>query len=129
MYVCGEDVKTGVVVLFHGSRAEGAGEAVQRIIAEVRRRGGYEIVEEAFLQHAAPALHEAIEKCVRQQQVGHVVIVPFFLQMGMHVTAEIPSLIEEAEKRYPHLKISVADAVGAHPLMVEVVLDLVGKAK
>lgn len=121
-------MKTGIVVLFHGSRTEGAEEVVRRIISEVRKRGGYEIVEEAYLQHAAPGLQDAVEKCDRLR-IEHIVIVPFFLQMGTHVTADIPALIEEARERYPHLQISVADAVGSHPLMIEVVLDLAGKSK
>ncbi len=122
----GASVNTAVIILFHGSRVEGAGEAVRRIMSEVRQRGEYEIVEEAFLQHAKPELMDVIQSCVRQH-AGKIVIVPFFLQMGMHVTADIPALVEEARKRYPDVQISMTDAVGSHHGMIDIVLDLAGK--
>jgi len=69
----------------------------------------------------------SIQKCV-QHHVERIVIVPFFLQLGMHVTADIPVLVEAARKHYPGLTIDVTDAVGSHPLMTEIVIDLVGKS-
>ena len=119
-------MKTAVIILFHGSRAERAGDTVRRIIHEVRRKGKYRIVEEAFLQHAKPGLMDAIKHCV-QQGVDNIAIVPFFLQMGTHVTADIPLLVAEAKKHYAGLQISTTDAVGSHPLMIDIVLDLAGK--
>lgn len=125
---CGVSVKTAVIILFHGSRAEGAGDVVRRITSEVRQRGGYDLVEEAFLRHAKPTLMDAIQRCV-ELQAEKIVIVPFFLQLGTHVTADIPGMVEEARKRYPQTTIDAADAVGLHPLMADIVLDLVEKAK
>jgi sirohydrochlorin ferrochelatase len=119
-------VKTAVIILFHGSKVERAGETVRRIIHEVRRKGKYWIVEEAYLQHAKPGLRDAIQRCV-QQGIGNIVIVPFFLQMGTHVTADIPLLVAEARKRYADLQITTTEAVGSHPLMVDIVMDLAGK--
>ncbi len=124
--VHGASVNTAVIVLFHGSRAGEAGEAVRRVISEVRRRGKYEIVEGAFLRHAEPGLMDVIQNCV-QRHVGKIVIVPFFLQIGRHVTADIPALVEEVRKRYPGLRISMTDAVGSHPGMIDIVLDLARK--
>jgi sirohydrochlorin ferrochelatase len=117
-------VKTGVIILFHGSRAKGSDEAVRRIIGEVRRRGGYDVLEEAYLQHASPALGEAIESCIRQH-AGKIVIVPFFMQFGAHVTKDVPPLVEKAKKQHPGIEIVVTDYVGAHPLMAKIVVDLV----
>jgi sirohydrochlorin ferrochelatase len=116
-------VKTAAIILFHGSRADGAGETARRIINDVRRNGCYDIVTEAFLQHASPGLLEAIAFSAGQQ-ARRVVIVPFFLQVGTHVTADIPIIIEEARKGFPDLTILVADAVGAHPRMAEIIIDL-----
>ncbi len=119
-------VKTAVIVLFHGSRAERAEEVVQQIVTEVRQRGQFDQVMEAFLQHARPGLRDAIQQCA-QQDVRVIIIVPFFLQLGMHVTADIPAIVAEAKKNYPGLQIIVTDAVGSHPLMIDIVLDLAEK--
>jgi sirohydrochlorin ferrochelatase len=117
-------VKTAVIILFHGSRAGGAGDIARTIAAEVGTQGRFGFVTAAFLQHLAPDLIEAVEVCV-QQGAEKIVVVPFFLQMGMHVTADIPLLLDQAKKRYPNLRILTTEAVGSHPQMAEIVVDLV----
>lgn len=119
-------MKSAVIILGHGSRSAGADKTVQRIAAEVKKRGGYEIVEQAFLQLSSPSLRETIEACARKD-AGRIVIVPFFMQSGAHVTRDIPALIEEARKKHPGVEILMTDFVGAHPLMAEIVMDLVGR--
>ena len=120
-------VKTAIIILFHGSRADGAAEAVRRIINEVRNRGCYDVVEAAFLQHTSPAFATAVQSCV-QLGTSKIVVVPFFLQMGLHVTADVPVLIDRAREHYPDVQISMTHAVGAHPGMIDIVLDLAGNA-
>jgi sirohydrochlorin ferrochelatase len=116
-------VKTALIILFHGSRAEGFELAVQRITAEVRRRGKYDQVAEAYLQHATPDLTESIGYCIKQG-AQKIVIVPFFLQMGTHVTADIPLLVEKNKRAFPQIAIALTDAVGSHPLLVDAIFDL-----
>ena len=104
----------------------GADNAFRRITADVKKRGGYKIVEQAFLQNTPPGLMETIEACVRKD-AGRIVIVPFFMQPGAHVTRDIPSLIEQARKDHPGVEVLMTDFVGSHPLMAEIVMDLIGK--
>jgi len=121
-------VKTAVIILFHGSKAEGASDVVQRITSQVRQRGGYDLVEAAFLQHAKPTLLNASQRCV-ELQAKKIVVVPFFVQMGTHVKADIPRLVAELRHGNPEIKIVLTEPIGSHPLLVDVVLDLVGIAK
>ena len=121
-------MKTAVIILGHGSRSGGADDAIQRIVTEVKKVGGYEIVEHAFLQHVPPPPQKALENCIRQH-AEKIVIVPFFMQPGAHVTKDIPAFVEKAKKQHPNIEIMVTDFAGSHPLMTEIVLDLVGKAK
>jgi sirohydrochlorin ferrochelatase len=90
------------------------------------KKSGSDIVEHAFLQYVPPAPQEALERCVRQN-AGRIVIVPFFLQAGAHVTRDIPALVDEARKAYPGIEIIVTDYVGAHPLMAKIVTELAEK--
>lgn len=116
-------MKTAVIILGHGSRSGGADDTVKRAAVEVKKRGGYEIVEHAFLQYVQPTPHEALENCARQG-ANRVVIVPFFMQPGAHVTKDIPAFVEKAKKQHPHLDIMVTDIVGTHALMIDIVLAL-----
>lgn len=121
-------MKTAVIILGHGSRSGSADDAVQRIAAEVRKSGRYEIVEHAFLQYVLPSPQEVLENCIRRH-AEKIVVVPLFMQPGAHVTKDIPALVEGAKKQHPNIEIMVTDFAGSHPLMTEIVLDLVGKAK
>jgi sirohydrochlorin ferrochelatase len=118
-------MKTAVIILGHGSRSSGSDTAVQAVAAAMKKRGN-DIVEHAFLQYVPPTPQEALVRCARQG-AGRIVIVPFFLQAGAHVTRDIPALVDEARKACPGIEIIVTDYVGAHPLMVKIVEELVNK--
>jgi len=118
-------VRTAVIILGHGSRNTGSETAVHAVVAEMKK-GGHAIVEHAFLQYVSPTLQEALDRCIGQR-VGRIVIVPFFLQAGAHVTRDIPALVAEARKAYPGIDIVVTDYVGTHPLMAKIVEELVKK--
>ncbi len=121
-------VKKAVIILGHGSRSAGADDAVRKIAAELGQSGRYEITEYAFLQFMQPSLHEALEECVGRS-AEKIIIIPFFLQPGTHVTKDIPAYIDQAKKQYPGIEIIVTDFVGSHPLMTTIVLDLIEKNK
>jgi sirohydrochlorin ferrochelatase len=119
-------VKTAVIILGHGSRSLDADRAIRKVAEEVRSTGRHAVVEHAFLQYVPPAPGDVLQRCIGQK-VERVVIVPFFLQSGAHVTRDIPELAEEARKQYPGIEIVVTDYVGAHPLMARVVEEMIKK--
>ncbi len=119
-------MKTAVIIIGHGSKREGADETLRLVAADVKKSGGYDAVEHAFLQYARPAPSEALDRCIRQK-VGRIVIVPFFTQSGAHVTRDIPAFAEKAREQYPDVDITVTEYVGMHPLMTKIVEDLVKK--
>jgi sirohydrochlorin ferrochelatase len=119
-------VKTAILILGHGSKNMSSDDAFRRIADEVKQLGGYDIVEHAFLQYAAPTPQDALKQCIRQK-ADRIVIVPFFMQAGTHVTRDIPELIRRAAVQYPGISIVVTDYVGTHPLLSKIVLDLVQK--
>lgn len=119
-------MRTGVILLFHGSRAGDAEAAARRLCDDVGRQGGHGMIEPAYLQHARPGLVDAVDAIVRRG-AGRVVIVPFFMLPGGHVAKDIPELIEKARKQHPGTEIIVTDHVGAHPMMAKIVEELVKK--
>jgi len=119
-------VRTAVIILGHGSRNTGADEAIRKVVAGVKQTGSFAVVEHAFLQYVPPTPHEAIVRCIGQD-VDRIVIVPFFLQAGAHVTRDIPEMIEKTRKQHRKIEIIVTDYVGAHPLQAKVVEELAKK--
>jgi sirohydrochlorin ferrochelatase len=121
-------MKTAVMIIGHGSRDTGGDSAVKRIVEAIKTSSSSEIVEYAFLQYVQPTPDEALDRCIRQGATK-IVIVPFFMQPGVHVTRDIPAFLEKAKKQHPAMDIRVTDYVGAHPLMQRIVIDLVGKTE
>jgi sirohydrochlorin ferrochelatase len=120
-------MKTAVIILGHGSRRSGAGDPLQALADAVRQRGSYAAVEHAFIQHASPTFAAAVNSSLRQG-AERIVVVPFFVQPGNHVTQDIPRMVGEAQRTHPSVAFAVTDHVGAHPMMAQIVEDLVGKS-
>ncbi|MCK9420692.1 MAG: CbiX/SirB N-terminal domain-containing protein [Nitrospirae bacterium] len=121
-------MKTAVIILGHGSRSGGNDVAIKRIVASIRESMSSDIVEYAYLQYAQPTPDEVLDRCIRQG-AKKIVIIPFFMQSGVHVAKDIPAFLEKAKQKYPALDIRVTDYVGAHPLMEQIVADLIRKSK
>ena len=125
--VRGGFMKTAVIILGHGSRAEGAGESVAALAETLRNSGQFGWVEHAFLQYAPPTFEQAVGQCV-DRGASCIVIVPFFVQTGAHVSRDIPALVGEFRKRFPSVQFQVTGHVGGHPMMVNIVEELVKKS-
>lgn len=121
-------MKTAVILLLHGSKTSGPDKSIKRLVAEVKKLGGFEITRHAFLQFSAPAAQDALESCIKQK-TERIVIVPLFIQSGVHTSRDIPKLVKKAKKQYPGVEIVLTDHVGAHPLMANIVADLVKKKR
>lgn len=119
-------MKTAVVILGHGSRSKDADGAILKVVAAVKETGAFEIVEHAFLQYSPFTPQQTLERCIRQK-ADRIVIVPFFMQSGAHVSRDIPHLLHQIKEKHPGVDISVTDYVGSHPLMAEIVADFAGK--
>lgn len=119
-------MKTAVIIVGHGSRSQSADEILKPIAAAVKRNGGFAIAEYAYLQHVQPGIEEALTQCIRKG-AEKIVVVPFFMHPGSHVTRDIPHLIEKTRKQYPAVEIRLTKYVGSHPAMTDIVLDLADK--
>jgi sirohydrochlorin ferrochelatase len=121
-------MKTAVIILGHGSRGNGNDAAIKRVVEAIKMSRSREIVEYAFLQYVQPTPDEALDRCIKQG-AKEIVIVPFFMQAGAHVTKDIPDFLYKSRTQHPECIIRSTDYVGAHPLMTQIVMDLLGKAK
>jgi len=115
-------MKTSAYIVFaHGSSVESANQAVRVVAAEMGRRGGYPIVEAAFLEGGKPGLGAAVDSVVAQG-ANHVIVVPYFLTLGLHLQRDLPKLVDQVRARHPKLEIEVTPPLDGHPAMVEALL-------
>ena len=112
----------GYVVFAHGSSVESANEAVRRVTAQFKEHGRHEAVETAFLEGGRPDLRGAVET-LSARGVKSVVVIPYFLTLGLHLQRDLPRLISEIESAHPGLSIGVTPPLDGHPAMIEALLD------
>jgi len=79
-------------------------------------------VRVAYLQFAEPDIMQAITDCVKDG-AKKIIIHPYFLGSGMHVTTDIPGIIEEARGKYDGVEFVYTEPLGIHNKMAEIVLE------
>src|ERR1700690_3374859 len=98
--------RTGYVVFAHGSSIESANEAVRTVAAEMARAGGMERGTAAFLEGGKPSLPQGIGE-MAAAGANQVIVVPYFLTLGLHLQRDLPVLVEAAQAALPGLEIVV----------------------
>src|SRR3954447_19240399 len=111
----------GIIVFAHGSRVESANEAVRVVAAELARKGGFR-VEAAFLELGQPDLGGAAARLVTAG-VDDIIVIPYFLTLGLHMERDLPPLIEKISNQYNGLPIAVTLPLDGHPALVQALLD------
>jgi sirohydrochlorin ferrochelatase len=114
--------RPALLVMVHGSPREIANEPMHRVVERVRERGDYPIVEAGFMECNAPDIPTAIARCVAQG-ADQITAVPYFLHTGKHVADDLPTLIEEAQARYPNVQFLMAGFLGQASQIAEILAE------
>jgi sirohydrochlorin ferrochelatase len=112
---------TGYIVFAHGSSIESANEAVRVVARELAQAGGYDSVVAAFLEGGKPDLSTAAGE-LAARGISRVVVIPYFLTLGLHLQRDLPRLIGEARRAYSGLEIEVTPPLDGHPAMIDALL-------
>jgi sirohydrochlorin ferrochelatase len=115
----------GYIVFAHGSSVESANEAVRSVAVDMARRGELDHVIAAFLEGGRPDLKTAVRELAGRPGITRVVVVPYFLTLGLHLQRDLPRLVEEARRANPGLDIEVTAPLDGHPAMAEALVDRV----
>ncbi|PWK14385.1 sirohydrochlorin chelatase [Tumebacillus permanentifrigoris] len=113
-------MRDAVLLIAHGSPVPAANADVHAMVEQVRARRGDVVVEPAFLEGTSPSIPEGIATCVRQG-VQRVVVIPFFLLPGSHVSEDLPAFVEAARVEHPGVEFVLGQPLGADRLLREVV--------
>ncbi|MBI4458889.1 MAG: CbiX/SirB N-terminal domain-containing protein [Acidobacteria bacterium] len=114
---------TAILIFAHGSAVPEANQSVVRLAEEVSRRTNSPAAC-AFLELAQPDLAATVAGFVATG-IRRIVVIPYFLSMGVHVRQDLPRLIEQQRALFPKVEILVGQSLESHPGMAEVVLDRV----
>ncbi len=120
--------QNALLVMVHGSPRPESNDDMFAVVEVVRARGVYPIVEVGFMECNEPAIPDAIERCVGQG-ARRVVAVPYFLHTGNHVADDLPTLLEQAQARHPHVEFMMGDFLGRDSALDEIILDRVAQVR
>jgi precorrin-8X/cobalt-precorrin-8 methylmutase len=79
------------------------------------------------MEFAEPKIPDAIRQAV-SEGAKKVILHPFFLSAGQHVTKDIPEMIEEARSSHPDVKFIYTEPLGIHDKLAQVVLERISAA-
>jgi len=119
-------VNTGIVIFAHGSSVPSANEAVKAVAESAAAIGAFDRVETAFLE-AKPDLAAAVAR-LAQSGVNRILVVPYFLTLGIHLQRDLPAIVESLSRANHDIEIRVTPPLDGHPALAQVLLDRIGAA-
>lgn len=112
----------GAVILAHGSKRKEANDEIRNIVALIQAKDRDKLYRAAFMQFDPDDLDQALEQLL-ERDVKRVVIMPYFLTTGNHISVDIPELIEAERRKHPSLEFIIAKHLNGHPGLVDIVVD------
>jgi sirohydrochlorin ferrochelatase len=116
------------LLIAHGSRRPEANADLEFIAAELRSRGRYPIVQVSFLELAEPGVEEGAARCVAAGATA-VILLPYFLAPGVHAIEDLAAARDRLAARFPAVGFTLAEPLGRHPLLVDIVEERAGEAE
>jgi sirohydrochlorin ferrochelatase len=120
-----DTIVPAVIVVDHGSKRMAANQMLEDISLMVKSRTQGIPVYAAHMELAQPSISDAFTSAVFHG-ANHVIIVPFFLAPGRHVTSDIPALVAAAAKGHEGVTYDVRAPIGTHPAIADVIMERAG---
>jgi len=115
------------VLVDHGSRRAEANALVEEL-ARALAPGLDRPVRTAHMEIAEPTLAQAIDACVAEG-ASEITVLPCFLAPGRHTLEDVPAQPTAAAARHRGVTVRVADPIGSHPLLLEILRERLREAE
>lgn len=114
--------KHGILVVGHGSRREEANRDVLGVAKLIGERGGFRLVEAAFLEIESPDITEGFNRLV-ERGADSITVHPYFLSPGRHTRGDVPRKVAEASALHPTVRYQITEPLSAHQLVIEASIE------
>lgn len=113
-----------LLIVAHGSRRQESNQEVIDLANTIANRDDhdFDLVEPAFLELADTLIPDGIENCAKAGATD-IIVMPYFLNSGKHVTRDIPEVITAIKPQYADINIMVTSHIGASPVMLDLILQ------
>jgi sirohydrochlorin ferrochelatase len=121
-------MREAVILLGHGSRVPEAAENMKKTAERLKEKHGYALVEVCFMSRLGPHFPEVFENCVRLGAT-RVLVIPYFLHMGLHLLLDIPKMMQQEAGKYPWVELVLGKGLGYDELLVDLVHKCIQRSR
>ncbi|MDX8128837.1 CbiX/SirB N-terminal domain-containing protein [Methylomonas sp. EFPC1] len=119
---------THLLVVAHGSRREDSNLEIRELIEKLRlMTTRFAAIDCAFLEIAELTVAQGLRQQIAQG-ARQIVVMPYFLSAGRHVSIDIPEQVQRIRDTHPQIDIRIANHLGATEKIGGIVLDLASLA-
>jgi len=117
-----------LLLIAHGSRKASSNQEIADLAHKIKgQEHNFDLVEHAFLELTDPKVPHAIDALV-EHGAKHITLMPYFLAAGMHVTEDLPELLDEAKKQYGNVEFKLLTHLGAAEQMPQWILGFASES-
>jgi sirohydrochlorin cobaltochelatase len=116
-----------VVLLGHGSRAEGVSRSLEQVAEALSVRLPTMHVRAAHRELCEPSLEQVVAE-LAACGVQRVIVLPYFLHLGLHILKDVPEQLAALRCAYPNVELVLAEHLGYDERVVPVLLDRLATA-
>ena len=88
----GEDAKTGILLVSHGSRLKYNKEFTTSLFSKFEKTTDYPC-NFGFMELEEPSIPEAIDTLLEANEIDRLIVIPVFIAPGVHTTSDIPTIL------------------------------------
>ena len=115
----------GLLLVDHGSRRAEANAQLDIVAGHLRALRPGALVAVAHMELAAPDIAQAVA-ALAAGGAEELVVLPYFLSDGRHLTEDIPRLVAAAAAGHPQLTVRIGRPLGPHPALAALALERAG---
>jgi len=116
-----------LLLIAHGSRRAEANADLDHVAAGMRARGGFDFVQCSYLELTEPGIAAGGVACA-DAGADRVVMLPYFLSPGIHVKEDLTEARDELTARFPGVRFVLAEPLGRHPLLLDILAQRAAEA-
>ena len=104
-------MSTALIIIAHGSRSAVSNDEVRALCEKLASSSSAGCVLPAFLELAEPSLSDTVAAAVADG-ADRLMVLPYFLNSGRHVTRDVPALVASAIEQHPDVSIQLLPHIG-----------------
>jgi sirohydrochlorin ferrochelatase len=112
----------GVLAIAHGSRASETEATLETVMRMVGAKMPGIAVECAFMEFSDRTIEKGVA-ALAAKSVTEIIVVPYFLFMGVHMKKDIPEMVAGCAANFPDIKVAMCDPFGVDERLADIITD------